>query len=111
MNMATVERIGAALRGRDVAEGQTSVESIEVAPGEDSEGAPALFVIVTLSNPPAGQETWPVDDIWALRRLFRRKILEVDPELEIPWFISFRPADADALDPEDEGDQIETDGD
>lgn len=59
-----------------------------------------MFVILKLSDPPAGSEGWPVDEIWELRRVLQETIDEVDPEFDLPWYVRFVPFSA-----------VESDGD
>jgi hypothetical protein len=83
--------------------GDTRIVGAHVWEGEDSHGEQALFVDLTLSTPRG--DTWPVEDIWALRHVVRHVISGVGG-VEIPWFIRFAPQDAGQLDPEDIEDQI-----
>ncbi len=113
--MATVERLQAdlvaplraALTG--VAAGDTKVKDALLRFDDDSVGAPALFVELILSNPPAEQGTWPVDDRRDLRRKVREKMSEVAPDLELPWFVTFQPEDAEPLALADRGEQVDVD--
>lgn len=86
--------------------GTTRVESAAVRRGEDSEGEPALFLELTLTNPPVGQETWPIEDIWALRLQIRDVVASID-EVTEPWFIKFQPAEPGELESEDLDEQLE----
>lgn len=86
--------------------GTTRVLSARVKRGEDSEGEPALFLELTLTNPPPGEETWPIDDIWALRRQISDVVASVD-EITEPWFIRFYPEDPGELDPSDLDEQLD----
>jgi hypothetical protein len=108
--MTTVEALSEALHNEHVVAGGTAIVGSRVHLGEDSGGGSAMFVEVTLSNPPHGQETWPVEDIWQLRRTLRdviSHVYEVFPSDEkLPWFISFVPEDAGELDPEDTAEQL-----
>lgn len=108
-SMATVERLGAALRESDVVVGQTRVLDVRSDVGEDSEGTPAIFFELTLSDPPAGLDTWPVDDIWEIRRVVQKIMAAAGPELEVPWFLSFVPESSEDLEPEDARDQVDVD--
>lgn len=85
--------------------GTTRVLSAKVRHDEDSEGEPALFLELTLTNPPPGEETWPTDDIWALRRLIGDVVASIG-EVE-PWFIRFSPEDPGELEPSDIEEQLD----
>jgi hypothetical protein len=98
--MATVERLPPALK--DKSAGATIIKDVRVEIREDSSDRPALFVVLVLSDPPRGHETWPVDDIWQLRREVRDAIADQLPDLELPWFIVFEPEHPDLLDEDDE---------
>lgn len=86
--------------------GTTRVVSARVQRGEDSEGEPALFLELTLTNPAAGEETWPIDDIWALRRQISDVVASVE-EITGPWFIRFQPEDPGELEPTDLDEQLD----
>lgn len=86
--------------------GTTEVLSAKVRRGEDSGGEPALFLELTLTNPPPGEETWPTDDIWALRRLVGDVVASID-EVTEPWFIRFYPKDPGELEPSDLDEQLD----
>jgi hypothetical protein len=103
--MATVERLPDALRDRTA--GSTRVIAARVRDGEDSEGRPALFVTLVLSDPQG--DTWPVDDLWELRRDVQSVISKVNPDLETPWFIAFEPEHAEQQEPDDTREQVEAD--
>lgn len=91
---------------RELESGETRVLDALVRRGEDSEGGPALFLVLTLTNPPAGHETWPTDDIWALRERVREAMASVD-DVTVPWFITFQPEDPGELEPEDLAEQLD----
>jgi hypothetical protein len=103
--MATIEKLPDALRDRTA--GKTRVIAARTNVGEDSEGRPALFITLVLSDPPG--ETWPVDDLWALRRDVQSIIAEVDPSLELPWFMTFEPENAEQQETDDTHEQVEAD--
>lgn len=91
---------------RGLKSGTTEVLSAKVRHDEDSEGEPALFLELTLTNPPPGKETWPTDDIWALRRLVGDVVASIDKVTE-PWFIRFYPKDPGELEPSDLEEQLD----
>jgi hypothetical protein len=92
---------------QDRTEGRTRILDSRVTLGESSEGEPAVFITLVLSGPPEGEPTWPVDDLWALRRTVRAVVTEVDPELETPWYLRFESENPEVLEPEDAAEQIE----
>lgn len=61
---------------------------------EDPFGDPALVIVLVLADPPDDAETWPVDDLWALRRIVRDVVDEVGtPSDVMSWFVSFESAE------------------
>jgi hypothetical protein len=99
LDMAMVEPV-LQERLRGLRSGRTSVECVDVRRGEDSEGEPALFLDLTLSDPPDGHETWPTDDIWDLREQVSEVVAGVE-DVTGPWFINFYPGASDELEPDD----------
>jgi hypothetical protein len=97
------EALRKALRDGEV--GSTRVVSVHVRRGEDSEGQPALFVELTLTDPPEEAGTWPVDDIWQLRRLVRDAVSGLEG-IDLPWFVFFQPEHPGELEPSDVGEQL-----
>jgi hypothetical protein len=71
--------------------GNLRVVSVHVLRGEDSEGQPALFIEPTLTDPPEEAGTWPVDDIWQLRRLVRDALNGLEG-IDLPWFVFAVPS-------------------
>lgn len=103
--MATVEKLPDALR--DQTAGDTRVIGARATVGEDSEGRSALFITLVLSDPTG--DTWPVDDLWELRRSVQSVIAEVDPALALPWFITFEPESAEQQETDDTSEQVDAD--
>ena len=103
--MATVERLPPALK--DKSAGATIIKDVRVDVREDSSDRLALFIVLVLSDPPRGLETWPVDDIWALRREVRSAVAEKIPDLDMPWFVVFEPEHPELLDEDDESLDVE----
>lgn len=101
--MVVADRLPDALRKSEA--GKTKVRDARVRIQEDSSGETALYIVLTLANPPRGQSTWPTDDLWALRR----DVLEVKTRLEdelkdkvdLPWFVVFEPERPAELEDED----------
>jgi hypothetical protein len=84
--------------------------AVEVLRAEWSEGIDhldhwAVFLDITLSKPPEGARTWPVDDRWALRRRIRDKANEL-LTAEYCW-LRFHSAGAAARHDDDPGDEEE----
>ena len=97
--------------------GETKVREVRVDVREDSSGRTALFVVLVLSEPPRGADTWPVDDLWALRRAVREAKSKIEEEGtqtpvagELPWFVVFESKDHELLDAEDLDEQLDSDG-
>jgi hypothetical protein len=101
--MAVAERLTTELNGSQ--SGKTEVRNTRVEFREDSSGDEAVYIILTLANPTAGQQTWPIDDLWALRREVREIKTEAEKDakdiIDFPWFIVFEPEKPSEL--EDEG--------
>jgi hypothetical protein len=107
--MATVERVHEALTEQHLGAGGTDVRRLHVRLGDDANGDPAFLVRLVLSDPPAGEETWPVSDLRALRRTIRDKLGDIDPELRTPWIISFEPESSEQFAPEDTEGEVQVD--
>lgn len=90
--MAVLEEIRPALKDRSA--GQTMIRDVRVEAGSDSTGEDAVFIVLVLGDPPDGQETWPVDDLRALRGFVREHIAG-QTEIPIPWFVRFEPEHPD----------------
>ena len=97
--MATVEQLPEALRSKSA--GATIIKEVRVDFREDSGDRLALFVVLVLTDPP-DQGTWPVDDLWELRRVVRETIAEQAPDLDMPWYVVFEPEHPDLLDEDDD---------
>lgn len=101
--MVVVDRLPDVLR--DSHAGKTQVRDVRIRFQEDSSGQPALYVVLILANPPRGQSTWPVDDLWALRRAVAAAKTDLETELkdevDLPWFVVFEPENPSALEDED----------
>lgn len=97
-----IEQLHEALRDAHLAAGNTAVTDVQVRRGPDSSGESAIFIDLTLSNPAQSGETWPVEDIWELRRKIRNVVWHVYPEdFDLPWFVSLQPEEPGELAPED----------
>jgi len=103
-----VQTIDAELEGKlqGLKSGTTEVLSAKVRHEADSEGEPALFLELTLTNPPPGEETWPTDDIWALRKMVGDVVASLGGVTE-PWFMRFYPKDPGELEPSDLEEQLD----
>jgi hypothetical protein len=85
---------------RDRGAGATFVRDIRVVRRADSSGQDAIFFVLVLSDPPEGQQSWPVDDLRSLRRLVGEIIESLETEIDLPWFVVFEPEHQD-LDDDD----------
>jgi len=107
--MAVAEQLPRELT--DQSAGKTRIEEVRVEVRQDSSERPALSIVLVLSDPPKGAETWPIDDLWALRRLVRDAMAETEAELNgMPWFVVFESKSHEPLDPEDTAEQLDVDG-
>jgi len=98
--MAVLEEIPLAIK--DKAAGATLVRDVRVAVAPDSFGDDALFIILVLSDPPAGHDTWPVEDLRELRQFVREYLGSRLTELGMPWFVAFEPEHPDLPEIDDE---------
>lgn len=101
--MVALEELRPGLKDREA--GQTIIRDVRVDVQEDSSGAQAIFVVLVLGDPPAGSDTWPIDDLLALRTLVRD--LMASRDLPMPWYVTFEPEHPELLESED--DQLELD--
>jgi hypothetical protein len=76
--------------------GATHVIDITVETREDSQGEQALFFTLVLGAPPAGSDSWPLEDLRAVRDLLRGVIGEMD--LPLSWYVAFEPEHPDLED-------------
>lgn len=109
--MAVVEQLPRELTGRDA--GETKITAVRADIREDSSERPALFIVLVLSDPPKGADTWPVEDLWSLRRIVRDVMVKLEDEGDLrgtPWFVVFETKDHELLDSDDTAEQLEVDG-
>ena len=85
------------VRGLDV--GSLDVRRAALRLDEGAFGDDTLFIDVTLADPPAGSETWPVDDVLELHRLIADKAIAL--ELPVPWHVTLRQETPEEPEPED----------
>lgn len=71
--------------------GRTYVVDVHIEMREDSQGEDALFITLVLDDPPEGYDSWPLEDLHALRDLLREVLARIEAPLEIPWYLSFQP--------------------
>jgi hypothetical protein len=108
--MAVLEQVPDALKELEgQGAGQTRVKAVRVEERDDSSGQRALYIVLVLSDPPAGQDTWPVDDLWALRSRVRAAVATSESITE-PWFVMFEPEHPGELDSGDLSEQLDADG-
>jgi hypothetical protein len=98
LNEELLDRVRGELVGQ--VEHDTRIERVELTIGEDADGNPALFVNLTLTDPADG-ETWPTDDVQALRRRVRDVVLELLHEEVLRWYVNFAPETAPDVDDSD----------
>lgn len=91
--------------------GHTIVRDIRVEVQPDAFGEDALFIVLVLSDPPAGHDSWPIDDLQAMRQGLRERIAPHLDELPLPWFVVFEPEHPDLEELEDENGQLGLDVD
>lgn len=112
--MVVAEQLPNELQGRRV--GRTVVRNVRVESREDSSERPALSVVLVL-DPPAGGDTWPVEDLWELKEAVAvamrqveqrfREAHNVEP-LDLPWFVEFESTRDELLDWEDIDESLDT---
>ncbi|HEY1456967.1 MAG TPA: hypothetical protein VGF15_00485 [Solirubrobacteraceae bacterium] len=100
---AVADRLPDELRERQA--GKTEVRDVKVRFEEDGSGREALYLVLTLANPPRGQPTWPVDDLWSLRRVALETKTRLEAKhketIDMPWYVVFEPEKPGALEDED----------
>jgi hypothetical protein len=111
--MVVAEQLPHELAGQHA--GKTQVKDARVNLRDDSSGRPALFVVLVLSAPPKGADTWPIDDLWKLRDIVRDAKARVEARAEssapeLPWYVVFESEYDELLDAEDIGEQLDADG-
>jgi hypothetical protein len=107
--VATLERINDALIDRGLVVGQTQVIAVRTRLRADPGGDDAIIIKLVLADPPDNLETWPVEDLWAIREMTSAVIREVDPDGMVPWVISFESEDAGDLDTDDSAGEVQID--
>jgi hypothetical protein len=107
--MAVVDLLSDRLKDQEAGSIQVKDARIEVR--DDPSGEAGLVIVLVLSDPPPGAETWPVDDLWELRRIVRDVVAEVglSPD-NMPWSVAFESEDHGELEPEDTTEQLDADG-
>lgn len=82
---------GAALRTWLRGKRYGPVEVLDVTPSvePDSDGVPAIFLGVVLSDPPEGSETWPLEHVLSLRRAVLEHAGELG--LDAPVYVKISP--------------------
>ncbi len=78
--------------------GSVTVVRVQSFLDEDNAGELATYLTLFLNDPPG--ETWPVDDIYGLKRTLRREAREEG--LEGPLYFDLRPLTPDVLYEDDE---------
>jgi hypothetical protein len=89
--MAVIDAIRPAMKDQTV--GNTPVRDVRVETREDSFGEPAMFVVLVLADPPVGADSWPIDDLRAMKHWVRDFLSKL--EIDIPWFVVFEPEHQD----------------
>jgi hypothetical protein len=90
---------------------------------KEDDGSTTIVFTFVLADPPDGMETWPVDELWELRRVAREvvpKSLEkalaeaaveagttVDALPQFGWTVEFKPEHMPPLAPDDESLEFE----
>lgn len=69
--------------------GGVEVRDVHYDIAEDRDGIPSINLTVVLADPPAGTDTWPLEEILPLRRVVRSRANEMD--LEAPFYLWFLP--------------------
>jgi hypothetical protein len=105
--MAVMEQLPDALKAlKDQAAGNTRVTAVRAEERADSSGERALFIVLVLSDPPG--DTWPVDDLWALRAKVREAVA-ADDSIREPWLVVFEPENPGELDADDVDEIVDVD--
>ena len=69
--------------------GPLPVVHVDVEVTDDRDGRESINLVVTLPDPPAGADTWPNEDMLAIRRAVRQSIAEMG--FGVPAYMWFRP--------------------
>ncbi len=65
--------------------GGVSVRAADVQLRDDLDDEPVLLLVLTLSSPASGLQTWPVDELYELRRALREQAVQAS----IPFALAF----------------------
>jgi hypothetical protein len=122
---AVLDEISPALKSR--AEGTTKIAQIREVLTDirtEDDGRWTIVLTFLLADPPKGMETWPVEELWELRRVAREVVpqsisknlqelanerdIDVDDLPPISWTVEFKPEHMPPVAPADE--QLEFEG-
>ena len=103
--MAVLEQLRPAMAAQRA--GDTIVRDVRVEQGTDSFGEEALTIVLVLSDPPAGRETWPVEDLRALRDGLREILAPHLDSLGMAWYVAFEPEHPELDDSDDPQAQLD----
>jgi hypothetical protein len=79
--------------------GSLRVLDVDVTVDTDVSEAPAIFLDLTLPDPPTGSPTWPIDDVLALHD--KVDVIAGEMHLDGPWYVRLRPEHEEEVDAED----------
>jgi hypothetical protein len=114
--MVVAEQLPDELKGRHA--GQTQVRNARVEMREDSSERPAVFIVLVLEPPLGRKDTWPVEDLWELRRAVAKAKEDVESRYraqqhaepaDLPWFVEFESTRDELLDWEDIDERLDAD--
>lgn len=80
--------------------GSLHVRGADLRFDEDAAGDQALFIDLTLSDPPTDNETWPLDEVLELHRVIDVEAVRLG--LAVPWHVTLRQESSEGLVPEDD---------
>ncbi len=119
-----LDEISPALKRR--AQGATEIAQLREVVSDvrhDDDGGTTIVLTFVLADPPAGADTWPVDELWELRRIAREVVpkvmatslenaarergVSIEDLPSIDWAVEFKPEHMPSLAPDDESLEFE----
>jgi hypothetical protein len=86
--------------------GRIRIEDAGIYLDDDANGLTAVFLDLTLSNPPDGADTWPIDDVLALHDALNEDARRL--RFGLPWHVRLSAVDEEPLDDEDDASAEDT---
>jgi hypothetical protein len=92
---------------KDSTDGTTKiavVRDVRIELREDAYDGRAFEITMVLADPPPGAETWPIEELWTIRRVARDIVANAMREnnIDLPWFVVFEPETIEPLASDDD---------